>query len=183
MKPFVSTVRHALVLGALFGMIGLVGCSTDERELGEWMKEQRALLKPNVVPVARPRQFVPRPYEMADKVDPFNPQKLQAVLDRSKKHPCPLLLAEQSRKRQPLESYPLDTMSMVGFYVKGGQQFALLNVSDHLYPAKVGDYIGQNYGKIIRVTESEVSLREIGQDPAGDCEERPGTLQLQEKSR
>lgn len=183
MKPFVSTVRHALVLGMLFGIIGLAGCSKDERELGEWMKEQRAVLKPTVVPVSRPRLFVPQLYEMVGKVDPFDPLKLQAVLDRSKKHPCPLLLAEQSRKRQPLESYPLDTISMVGFYVKKGQQFALLNVSNHLYPAKVGDYIGQNFGKIISVTESEISLREIGQDPAGECEERPGTLQLQEKSR
>ena len=183
MKQVFPSARAALVFAAVLGFGFLGGCSGDDQELGQWMKDQRAGLKVNVKPISRPQEFIPQPYEMISKVSPFDPVKLQAVLDRSLKHPCPLLLAEQSRKRQALEAYPLDTMSMVGFYVKKGQQFALLNVSNHLYPAKVGDYIGQNYGKIIRITESEVSLREIDQDQAGECGERPGTLQLQEKSR
>jgi type IV pilus assembly protein PilP len=48
---------------------------------------------------------------------------------------------------------------------------------------KVGDYLGQNYGKITRITETEISLREIVQDAAGEWIERPGSLQLQERAR
>jgi type IV pilus assembly protein PilP len=164
-------------------VLALAGCAQDEQELESWMQEQRAEIKPAVEPIAPPKRFLPRSYEVADKYDPFDAVKKMESVIGAPKHPCALLLAEQSRRRQPLEAYPLDAITMVGSYVKKGQPYALLSVSDHLYPAKIGDYIGQNYGKIMRVTESEISLREIGQDPAGECEERTGTLQLQEKSR
>jgi type IV pilus assembly protein PilP len=45
----------------------------------------------------------------------------------------------------------------------------------------VGDYLGQNYGRILRITETEVALREIVQDAAGEWIERNTSLQLQEK--
>jgi len=63
------------------------------------------------------------------------------------------------------------------------QPYALLRVENLLYQVKVGDYVGQNYGKITKITETEISLREIVQDAAGEWIERPGSLQLQEKSR
>jgi type IV pilus assembly protein PilP len=47
----------------------------------------------------------------------------------------------------------------------------------------VGNYIGQNYGKVMQITETEISLREIVQDAAGEWIERTSTLQLQEKGR
>jgi type IV pilus assembly protein PilP len=67
--------------------------------------------------------------------------------------------------------------------VKQGRQYALLKVDNLLYQVKVGDYLGQNYGKITKITETDISLREIVQDAAGEWIERPGQLQLQEKSR
>jgi type IV pilus assembly protein PilP len=59
----------------------------------------------------------------------------------------------------------------------------LLKVDNLLYQVKVGDYLGQNYGRILKITETEIALREIVQDAAGEWIERPGTLQLQEKAR
>jgi type IV pilus assembly protein PilP len=59
----------------------------------------------------------------------------------------------------------------------------LLKVDNLLYQVKVGDYLGQNYGKIIKITETDISLREIVQDAAGEWIERAGSLQLQEKTR
>jgi type IV pilus assembly protein PilP len=74
-------------------------------------------------------------------------------------------------------------MQMVGSVVRGGRQFALLKVDNLLYQVKQGDYIGQNYGKITKISETDVSLREIVQDAAGEWIERTSALQLQEKAR
>ena len=67
--------------------------------------------------------------------------------------------------------------------ILGGRQFALLKVDNLLYQVKQGDYIGQNYGKITKISETDVSLREIVQDAAGEWIERTSALQLQEKAR
>jgi type IV pilus assembly protein PilP len=52
-----------------------------------------------------------------------------------------------------------------------------------LYQVRVGNYLGQNYGRITRITETELGLREIVQDAAGEWIERPATLELQERSK
>jgi type IV pilus assembly protein PilP len=183
MRLQLSLIRNLLVVFGVAGACLLAGCSQEGEELEEWMKQQRAGISPSVTPLAAPKIFSPQAYTMVSSTDPFSIKKLESVLDRDRKHPCPLLLAEQSRRKGPLEAYPLDSIVMVGSFNKKGQQFALIRASRHLYQAKVGDYLGQNYGKIVRISESEISLQEIGQDPAGECEEQPGTLQLQEKSR
>jgi type IV pilus assembly protein PilP len=94
-----------------------------------------------------------------------------------------MLAAEINRRKEALEAYPLDSMSMVGSVMKQGQPYALLKVDNLLYQVKVGDYLGQNYGKIMQITETQVTLREIVQDAAGEWIERQGSLQLQEKAR
>ena len=94
-----------------------------------------------------------------------------------------LLAPELNRRKEPLEAYPLDSMVMVGSLIKKGQPVALIRVDNLLYQVKPGNYLGQNYGKITRVGESEVVLRELVQDAAGDWVERTATLQLQEKSK
>jgi type IV pilus assembly protein PilP len=72
---------------------------------------------------------------------------------------------------------------MVGSVAKQGRPFALLRVDNLLYQVKVGDYLGQNYGRITGIAETEIALREVVQDAAGEWIERPVTLQLQEKAR
>jgi type IV pilus assembly protein PilP len=93
------------------------------------------------------------------------------------------LSAELNRRKEPLEAYPLDSMTMVGSVNKQNSPYALLRVDALLYQVKVGDYLGQNYGRITRIGETEVALREIVQDAAGEWIERPATLQLQERAR
>ena len=60
---------------------------------------------------------------------------------------------------------------------------ALLTVDKLLYQVQVGAYLGQNYGRVMKIAETEVTLREIVQDAAGEWIERATTLQLQEKSK
>ncbi|HZF78658.1 MAG TPA: pilus assembly protein PilP [Rubrivivax sp.] len=161
----------------------LASCSAEHDELRAWMEQQRREAKPSVPPLQAPKKFDPQPYVAAQAVDPYSSQKLTVALKQEARQPNSLLSAEMNRRKEPLESYPLDSMSMVGSVNKQGQPFALLRVDNLLYQVKVGDYLGQNYGRITRIGETEITLREIVQDAAGEWIERPAALQLQEKAR
>lgn len=161
----------------------LAGCGAGQDELQQWMAQQRREVQPNVQPIPAPKKFEPQGYVAMTGVDPFSTQKLAVALKQEARQPNSLLASELNRRKEPLEAYPLDSMRMVGSLVKQGRPFALLRVDNLLYQVKPGDYIGQNYGKITRISETNVSLREIVQDAAGEWIERTTALQLQESAR
>ena len=74
-------------------------------------------------------------------------------------------------------------MAFVGSLVKDGLPVALVKVDNLLYQVKLGNHLGQHYGRVTKIVETEVSLREIVQDAAGEWIERTATLQLQERSK
>ena len=176
--------RFALSTLAPMAMVALLaGCGADTDELQRWMEQQRREAKPNVTPLQAPKKFDPHPYTANAGVEPFSNQKLTVALKQEARQPNSLLSAELNRRKEPLEAFPLDSMSMVGSVAKQGQPSALLKVDNLLYQVKVGDYLGQNYGRILRIGETDISLREIVQDAAGEWIERPATLQLVERGR
>jgi type IV pilus assembly protein PilP len=166
----------------------LGGCGTpEEGEIQQWMRAERAATKPKVEPIPEPKTFTPEAYQQEAMVEPFSNQKLTQALKRDSQQTgtasAALLAPELSRRKEPLEAYPLDAMTMVGSLMKKGLPVALIRVDNLLYQVKPGQYLGQNYGRITKVAESEVVLRELVQDPAGEWIERSATLQLQEKSK
>jgi type IV pilus assembly protein PilP len=160
----------------------LAACGANLGELQTWVAEKRKSIKPNVTPLSAPKQFDPQPYQVASLVSPFSTQKLVVAVRQDSKEPNPLLTTEINRRREPLEAYPLDSMAMVGSMNKQGRAFALMRVDNLLYQVKVGDYLGQNYGRVMRIAENEVALREVVQDAAGEWVERATALQLQDKA-
>jgi len=164
-------------------MVIIAGCGGEQGELKQWMDQQQKEVKPNVQPLFPPKKFAPQPYTAADGVEPFSTQKLAVALKQESRQPNSLLAEELNRRKEPLEAFPLDSMSMVGSVVKQGQEFALLRVDSLLYQVKPGDYLGQNYGKITEISETELALREIVQDAAGEWVERLSKLHLQEKGQ
>ena len=180
-------MRQALLLTLLAG-VALAGCEgSDEQEITKWMAEQRAITKPKIDPIPEPKQFKPESYTQEAQVEPFSNQKLAMALKRESQQQgsatAALLAPELTRRKEALEAYPLDAMAMVGSLMKQGQPVALVKVDNLLYQVRPGNYLGQNYGKITKVGESEVVLRELVQDAAGEWVERIATLQLQEKSK
>ncbi|NCT83727.1 MAG: pilus assembly protein PilP [Comamonadaceae bacterium] len=171
------------LLTPLLGALLLAGCGSDIDELRQWMEQQRKEAKPTVTPLLPPKKFLPQPYEAAVGVDPFSPQKLSVAIKQEAAQPNSLLTAEISRRKEPLEAYPLDNMSMVGSLTRDNRRYALLRVDNLLYQVKAGDYLGQNFGRVTKISETEITLREVVQDAAGEWIERTSTLQLQEKGR
>ena len=161
----------------------LAACGAEQEELSQWMEQQKREVKPSVQPLSPPKKFNPQPYAALTGVEPFSTQKLTVALKQEARQPNSLLAAEINRRKEPLEAYPLDSMRMVGSVQRNGQPYALLRVDNLLYQVKQGDYLGQNYGKITKISETDVALREIVQDAAGEWIERSSALQLQERAR
>lgn len=165
----------------------LAGCSSSgQEELQQWMTEQRNQTKPQIQPIPEPKKFTPQAYTQEAATDPFSNLKLTEALKRDSSHVsanAALVAPELARRKEPLESFPLDSMSMVGSLIKQGSPVALVKIDNLLYQVRVGNYLGQNYGRITKVGETEVSLREIVQDAGGEWIERTAKLQLQEGSK
>ena len=177
------TWRLMLVMAVL----GLVGCSGDDQQnIRQWMQEQRNATKPSVPPIPEPKKFTPAPYQNDVSIEPFSNQKLAQALKREASQAtanAALVAPELNRRKEVLESHPLDAISMVGTMLPKGVPVALVKVDKLLYQVRVGNYLGQNYGKVTKVTETEMVLREIVQDAAGEWIERQASLQLQEVSK
>ena len=173
--------RFVVVSSLLVGTLGLVACAGDEDELQQWMEQQKREVKPSVEPLSAPKKFNPQAYMALGQVEPFSTQKLAVALKQEARQPNSLLAAEINRRKEPLEAYPVDSMAMVGSVVRNGRPYALLKVDNLLYQVKPGDYLGQNYGKILQISETNIAYREIVQDAAGEWIERNSALQLQEK--
>jgi len=175
--------RHGAARWAACAMVVglLAGCGAPEQDLPQWMAAQRARVKPSTEPIQPPGRFEAEPYTVGDLVEPFSNQKLAAALRQEASQSSSILASELNRRREPLEAIPLDNMKMVGSLVRQGRPYALLKVGDLLYQVQPGNYIGQNYGKIMRITETDLALREIVQDAAGEWIERVSTLQIQDR--
>jgi type IV pilus assembly protein PilP len=175
-----------LVALAVTAMLASACGSSGQEDLQAWMAEQRAQTKPHIQPIPEPKKFTPQAYTQEGATDPFSNQKLTQALKRESAQSTSnagLVAPELARRKEPLESYPLDTMKMVGSLIKEGRPVALLRVENLIYQVRPGNHLGQNYGKILKVGETEVVLREIVQDAAGEWIERTATLQLQEGSK
>lgn len=170
----------------LLAVLVLMGCSaSDQAGIQDWITQQRAHVRPGVSPIAEPKTFVPQAYPGSAASDPFNSQKLTQALRRDAVEVASsaLVKPELARPKQALEAVPLDTMVMVGSLVSRGQPVALIRIDRLVHPVRPGAYLGQNYGKVIQVTDTQVLLREIVQDASGEWMERATSLQLQEDKK
>jgi type IV pilus assembly protein PilP len=179
MTPAVNKFGVALVLLSVVLVI-LNGCSSKYQDIQQWMSQQRQAVTPRVVPIAKPVPFVPAAYTESAGVDPFQADRLTRVLKEQNSGNDALLRAEINRRKEPLEAFPLDTMTMVGSLNKNGEQVALIKTNNLIYQIRIGNYLGQDYGKVIKITEDAIELREIVQDSSGEWIERNTTLQLQQ---
>lgn len=173
--PNAGALAMAAVLAAT-----LAGCGDrDEQEVRQWMKEVDATTRVAVKPLPEPKSFVPFAYASAGAADPFNPNKL-LVEQAAAARPGTGMAPDTTRRKEPLEGFPLDTMRMVGMLQKGRAIVALLQIDQAVHQVRAGQRLGQNYGVVTSVTESAVTVKETVQDAAGEWVERTSTLELQE---
>ena len=176
--------RYKFILVASVAVFSLSGCSYlgfgQEEEIQEWVAQARRETKVVLKPIQPPREFVPFTYARQDEIDPFNSQKLSVAFAKAKARSDNGLQPDMDRRREPLEQYPLDAITMVGMIKDAGKTYAVLEADGTIYKVMVGNYIGQNFGQIINIDETELTLKEHVIDTAGEWTVREVKLELQE---
>ncbi|TRZ57883.1 MAG: pilus assembly protein PilP [Rhodocyclaceae bacterium] len=175
MTPIVpiTVVLASLMLGA---------CGTDEhQDLKQWMKEATKDMKGRIKPLPEMKPFPIVSYEAAEAIDPFSPAKIGPDRKPQGSDVGGGHKPDFNRFREPLEAYPLESLKMVGLIQKGKMMNAIIKADKSVHLVKIGNYMGQNFGMITEITESDLELRELIQDSVGDWVERAGRLQLQEQ--
>lgn len=166
---------HLLLLVTLL----LTACGSDEfQDLEDFVKNSGADLRGKVDPAPEIKPYEPFPYDNSAALpDPFKARK-QETKNLSGSG---LNQPDLARPRQELEEFPLESMKMVGYLRKGNVGNAIIRSSEgKLHRVKVGNYVGMNFGQITSITETEVKVKEMVQDGAGDWLERESSLQLVE---
>ena len=157
----------------------LAACGGGEyQDLKEELKQLTADLHGKVAPLPVVKPYEPVPYKAFDLPDPFSSSKIELVTKVAGSGGG--LKPDLNRPKEPLEAFPLESVKVVGMLKQAKQTFALVRADTTVYRVKVGNYIGQNFGLITDITDSQVQLRELVQDASGDWAERVSTLQLQE---
>lgn len=152
-------------------------------EVREWMESVKKDTHANVPKLTEPKVYQAVPYSGKGATDPFNPAKLLLVLARLKAESGNGLKPDLERRKEALEQFPLDSLKMVGLIEDKKLRNALIQVDKTVYQARVGNYLGQNFGMITKITDTEVEIKEIVQDAAGEWVERKATLELQEATK
>lgn len=165
--------------GVLLAALLLAACSGGEQEeLRQWMKQETKDFRGKIPPLPEVKPYAPVPYDAAGLVDPFRASKMMA---ERKAAGGGGVQPDLNRPKEPLESYPLESIKYVGSLTKNRQSHGIVQVDGALHQVRAGNYMGQNFGVITKISEMEINLRELVQDSAGDWVERNSTLHLQAK--
>jgi len=170
-----------LCLGAALA-VSLSGCTGDLRDLEQFVQETQQKHSGSVAPLPQFEPYQNFEYERTALRDPFASKP--GVVDQ----PATVatntggLQPDQNRRREPLEFFPLDTLSMVGVLEQNAITWGLIQAPDTtIHRVLEGNYAGENFGQITRITEERVNILEIVPDGLGAWVEREASLVLGEQ--
>lgn len=158
-------------------LLMLAGCGGEQhQELRQWMDQQGESAKGKIEQLPQIKPFESFSYNAFDLPDPFRPRKIEPSKGSGGK-----LTPDFNRRKEALESFPLESIKMVGTLQRDKTIFALVRTSDRaIYQVRTGNYMGQNFGIITTINDAEIRLKELVQDSAGDWSERTSSLLLDE---
>ena len=171
-------MRKALAIA--FSCLAFTGCSGEQHsDLRQFVKDSDNLPRGRIPPLPEVQPYEPFTYNAYDLVDPFKPRQIQP--------PKPSAVAggirppDPNRRKEPLESYPLENLKMVGTLQQKKEIYALVRTPDNrLFRVRPGNFLGQNFGRITDISESAIKLKELVQDSGGEWKEEDRALQMQE---
>jgi len=162
--------------------IGLSGCDTGGQfqDLQAYMDEVRARPKGTIEPLPTFQPYEAFTYGAAAMRSPFQPPvKIDlAFQQRGSKNIHP----DEKRVRQYLEGFNIEVFEMVGTLSNQEGMYALVRGAGGVHRVKVGDYLGRNHGRIVKINQASIDVVEIVPDGEGGWLERPRSLTLKERS-
>lgn len=168
-----SVIRHGLV--AVLAL-GLAACGGDMDDLDKYINDVKGRPGGRIEPLPEITPYEVFAY-IADEQgirSPFVPDTPQASgAGANGTRP------DLDRSREFLESFPLDTLAMVGTLHIDETMFGLVQTADGLIHRVIsGNFMGQNDGRITGISESEITLVEIISDGIGGYIERDAAVGL-----
>lgn len=156
------------------------GCSRNTNDLQRYIAQVKARRSSHIAPIPQMKPFETFTYPSNEPRDPFAElsfAKPKHLRKGNAQGPRPDL----NRPKEELENFPLDALRMVGTIVQKGDTWALIkDPSGTIHRVQVGNYMGQNQGKIVAITGQSVKLRELIPDGQGGWMERNASLALKE---
>jgi len=169
MKP---CIKYAVVALAL---LAVTGCTRSTNDLENWIAEVKARPAPPMEGIPVMQQFETFEYAAQDLRDPFSPPIAQR--DGVGDGPRP----DPDRRREELEAFPLDSLKMSGTLGGTQEQRGLVMTPDRVvHRVRVGNYLGQNEGRITAISEDRIDVVELVSDGAGGWLERRASIALED---
>lgn len=169
-----TTMRYRWVAVLMLAMVALSGCSQGDADLREWVAQQKLKPGPALDPIPVPKTFETFEYREGGRRDPFSPSAAEQE-EVASDGPRP----DESRAREPLESYPLDGLKMMGTLGGGAALVGLIKDPDGvIHRIRPGNFMGQNYGRITVLAEDHVDLVELVSNGNGGWMERPASVAI-----
>lgn len=168
-------------IAIVIASLSLAACSGEPHgDLRQFVKDSENLPHGRIPPLPEVKPYEPFTYSAFELIDPFKPRKIEPPKGGAAGGIAPDL----NRRREPLEAYPLESLRMVGTLEQKKQVFALVKAPDNtLFRVRSGNYLGQNFGRIVGISEASIKLKEIIQDGGGNWEEKEQVLLLQEEGQ
>ena len=150
----------------------LAGCGGGTADLKEKLEELKKRPGSRIEPLPDIKPYEAFAYDPAGVRSPFQPSAPVSPGAGG-------LRPDDRRHREFLEGFSLDTLKMVGTLRLGGHAYGLVQTKDGLvHRVMPGNYVGQNDGRILAVTESKITVVEIVPDGMGGYMERPASIPL-----
>lgn len=169
-----SGLRVVIATGMMFL---ITACSNDQFEdLEGYVNQVKGRPGKPISPLPKVTPYERYSYNSKKLRDPFVPaKKARAKKGGSSNKLRPNMV----REKEVLEQYPLDTLKMVGSLKQGAEKWAIIKTTDGMiHRVKVGNYLGKNFGKILRITDTQIELKEILADGLGGWMQRQAALKI-----
>jgi len=157
-------------------LLCISACSQDVTDLQSFIAQTKSANVGSVKPIPQFKPYESFSYSAAELRDPF---ESTIDLEEDDGTKTSLLNPDSTRPKQPLEVFPLDTLSMVGILEQNEQQWGLIKDPQNIvHRVQVGQYMGQSEGRIIEINESAIFLIEIVPDGIGGYIERDASIAI-----
>lgn len=147
------------ILLPIVTVFAISGCvSNDITDLEIFVENTKATYKGEVKPLPEFKQQPAYEYSAAGIRDPFKPVIDIEVAGGAYRGPRP----DESRPREPLEEFSLDSLRMVGTLEQDKSQWVLIKDPDGLlHRVTEGHYMGRNNGRVTALSDEVISLTEL----------------------
>ena len=166
---------------AMLMLLALSACNQGMGDLQQFVNQTKAKPPGRVEPIP---PFIPYQnfeYTTQNLRDPFKlvdfrrPEPTDEPISNSATGPRPSI----DRVREPLEDFPLDTLRFKGTVTQSGTKWGLIFAPDNtVHRILEGNYMGQNHGRIISLSDVIIEVTEIVPDGLGNYIERSAAVAL-----